>query len=267
MNVQVFLKGATKILEQNDIATARLDCLVLLEDVLGVDRAVILAHPDLAIPQAKLSVLNKKITQRRRHIPLAYIRGKVSFYGREFAVNKHILVPRPESETMIDWLIKLPLPASPKVADIGTGTGCLGITAALELHWAEIGLYDIDPFALKLARQNAKALNVKAAYYKADLLELKPAADVLLANLPYVPDRYKLNQAAEHEPKHAIFGGKDGLDLYRRLWQQIAGLPGKPLFVMTESLPPQHQALNGLAQAAGYRPYQTDDFIQIFQPA
>lgn len=267
MNVQVFLEDATKILKQAGIATARLDCLVLLEDALGVDRATILAHPEMRVSQAKLRKLNKQITQRKQHTPLAYIRGRAPFYGREFIVNERILVPRPESETMIDLLKKLPLPAGPKVVDIGTGTGCLGITAALELKHVKLELYDIDLVAIRLAKQNARAFNVTVACRKSNLLELKPVTDVLLANLPYVPDSYKLNQAAEHEPRHAIFGGKDGLDLYRRLWQQIAALPDQPLFVLTESMPPQHQTLSNLAQAAGYLPYQDEDFIQVFESA
>lgn len=267
MTVQEFLKEATKTLDTAGVPSARLDCLILLEDALNLNRAAILAHPEAAVTPPQLSKLNKQITQRANHTPLAYIRGRAPFFGREFAVNRHVLVPRPETETMIEMLKNLPLPPHPALADIGTGTGCIGVTAALEIKGARTVLYDIDPEALKVAARNIKDLNAKVTYRKADLLAAKPEADVLLANLPYVPERYSINQAAEHEPKLAIFGGKDGLNLYRRFWDQVTGLPKKPKFVLTESLPPQHDDLSALAKSSGYELYQTQDFIQIFKRA
>lgn len=265
MTVQDFLKEAAKTLKSAGIASARLDCLILLENALGLDRAAILAHPEAGITPPQLSKLNKQITQRASHTPLAYIRGRAPFFGREFAVNRHVLVPRPETETMIEMLKNLPLPARPTLADIGTGTGCIGITAALELNDAKVELHDIDPAALMVATQNSKGLHATVSFHQGDLLSPEPKADVLLANLPYVPERYAINQAATHEPKHAIFGGKDGLNLYRRFWEEVAGLEHKPLFVLTESLPPQHDDLRAMAGTSGYGLYQTQDFIQVFR--
>ena len=265
VTVRNWLANATVSLKGAGIATARLDALVLLEDALSKDRVLILAHPETQIDNKTEVSLNKKIAQRAGHTPLAYIRGRTEFYGREFAVTPHTLVPRPETETMIEMLKTLPLPANPAIADIGTGSGCIGITAALELPNARVSLYDIDEEALKVAKKNLQLLGAKVTCQKADLLERVTNIDVLLANLPYVPERYAINQAAEHEPKHAIFAGKDGLNLYRRFWEQIASLPQKPLFVLTESLPPQHADLAGIAKSAGYEPYQTQDFIQVFR--
>lgn len=267
MTVQDFLEKAVIRLEKAGVPSARLDCLILLEDVLGRDRAIILAHPETILSRQDRSKLNKLVTQRGQHIPLAYIRGRAPFYGREFLVNQHVLVPRPETETMIDLLKKLPLPTRPIIADIGTGTGCIGITAVLEIPTANVRLYDIDPAAIKLAKRNARALKAATECFVSDLLEQQPAADVIAANLPYVPERYSINRAAEHEPKHAIFGGKDGLNLYRRFWEQIHTLPHKPKFVLTEALPPQHAIMEELASAAGYRPHETQDFIQVFTRA
>jgi release factor glutamine methyltransferase len=265
MTVQDFLAQATKTLSVAGIPSARLDCLVLLEDALELDRAVILAHPDTELTRPKLDKLNKKVAQREQHVPLAYIRGRAPFYGRDFVLNDHVLVPRPETETMIDLLKSIPLPAHPSIADIGTGTGCIGITAALELPGAKIELCDVDTQALRVAARNVKRFKINTPTHKSDLLKFKPSADVILANLPYVPERYTINRAAGYEPKHAIFGGKDGLNLYRRLWQQIADLKQKPLFVLTESLPPQHSDLAKLAAQAGYQPYKAQDFIQVFK--
>jgi release factor glutamine methyltransferase len=120
---------------------------------------------------------------------------------------------------------------------------------------------------LKVAEQNSKILKANVSCHVSDLLDEVPEADVLLANLPYVPERYSINQAAEHEPKHAIFGGKDGLNLYRCFWQQIAAMADKPKFVFTESLPPQHESLAAIAKGSGYELADIQDFIQLFRPA
>lgn len=267
MTAQEFLESSTKRLREAGVPSARLDILVLMEDVLGRGRAEILAHPEMVVLGADLAKLNKFITQRQKHVPLAYIRGKVPFFGREFKINKHVLVPRPETETMVEILKKMPLPARPVLADVGSGSGCIGITAALEIPGSKALLYDIDPETLKVARQNIKTLGADARCIKSDLLGRYTPADVILANLPYVPERYAINPAAEHEPKHAIFGGKDGLNLYRRLFEQIDSLKRKPEFVLTEALPPQHQDLALIAKHRGYEIYASQDFIQAFRLA
>ena len=265
MTVQTFLDDTVQQLKLADISTARLDCLILLEDALGIDRASILAHPEADLTETQLTRLNQQIIQRLKHIPLACIRGRVAFFGRDFLVDKHVLVPRPETEIMIELLKKLAVPAGSDLLDVGTGSGCIGITSALEIPDARVTLSDIDPQALKVAGRNAERLAVKVTIRQADLLADKPNTNVILANLPYVPDDYRINRAAEHEPKHAIFGGKDGLNLYRKLWQQIATLPRKPLFVLTEALPLQHEEMTKLASQSGYKQQAAQGFIQVFQ--
>ena len=265
ITVNDWLQQTQIALKTAGITTARLDSLVLLEDALGVDRALLLAHPETKIDQETEVDLSTKIAQRATHIPLAYIRGKASFYGRDFVINEHVLVPRPETEIMIELLKNLPLGPGPKIADIGTGSGCIGITAALEVPDAAVALYDIDPHALKVAKKNAQALGVQVAISQGDLLSKKPDADVLLANLPYVPSNYAINQAAKHEPTHALFSGQDGLDLYRRFWKEISLLERSPTFVLTESLPFQHNTLETLAKSAGYKQETKQNLIQVFR--
>src|SRR5579875_2334673 len=104
MNTTAWLANATAQLNAANVPTARLDCLVLLENATGKDRAWLLSHPELELQGSVLKKLNTKIVQRAQHVPLAYIRGKAEFYGHELAVNAHTLVPRPETETMIDML-------------------------------------------------------------------------------------------------------------------------------------------------------------------
>lgn len=247
------------------IATARLDALVLLEDATGMDRAWLLAHPEHTLTAAQSKKFVTWIARRAKHEPLAYIRGKSEFYGRDFKVNARTLEPRPESETMIELFKSLDLPEGAVVADVGSGSGGIGITVALERPEIQINFLDIDPDTLAIARSNARMHGVRGQYYQGDLLEAWGIEyDVLLCNLPYVPDSHTINEAAMFEPKIAIFGGPDGLDLYRRLFAQLAtGKYGKPI-VLTESLPFQHEALAQIASVHGYKHDKTEDFIQLF---
>lgn len=264
MLVDLWLKKATTAFEKVGIGTARLDALVLLEDATGKDRAYLLAHPEINLTNNQLEKLAKQTEQRKKHVPLAQIRGKTEFYGREFIINKHVLEPRPESETMIDLLKSLKLPTSPVVTDIGTGSGAIGITAALEIPESEVVLTDIDLKCLRVAHQNTVKHAVDVEIMQADLLTNVSKADVVLSNLPYVPDSCEINRAAMNEPRIAIFGGQDGLDLYRKLFEQIATLKEKPLFVLTESLPFQHKKLAQIAKRARYKQSKEIDFIQVF---
>jgi len=268
MTITTWLKRAQAQLEAMGIATARLDTLVLLEDELHTDRTHLLAHPEIKLTSQNIKVLGTQIARRANHEPLAYVRGRTEFYGREFIVSPAVLEPRPESETMIKLLKQADLPASPHIADVGTGSGALGITAQLELPNAQVDLVEIDPKALQIAKQNVIKYTTGVQLIKSDLLSAATRQyDVLLCNLPYVPDDHTINQAAMHEPKIAIFGGPDGLDIYRHLFEQIKNLEAKPLLILTESLPPQHNGLAVIARSAGYNQQKEDDFIQVFAPA
>ncbi|HSX27423.1 MAG TPA: peptide chain release factor N(5)-glutamine methyltransferase [Patescibacteria group bacterium] len=265
-----WLVNTVRALEASGIGTARLDCLILLEDMTGKDRGWLLAHPETKLTGKQQSKLANQIDKRIKHTPLAYVRGKSEFYGREFIINEFVLEPRPESETMIGLLKTLPDNAT--IIDVGTGSGALAITAKLEIPDADVFATDIDRNCLKIAVQNAKKHNVNVSFYEGDLLKALPknkfgSSSALLCNLPYVPDNYHINDAAMMEPKLAIFGGSDGLELYRQLFGQIRNKKqaNNPKFVLTESLPFQHQELAKIAKHAGYELRKTDDFIQLFQ--
>ncbi len=290
MTVQEFLKTSEQRLAAAGIATAHLDCLVLLEDATGKDRAWLLAHPEFDVKGSTFHKLGRQVERRIRHEPLAYIRGKSEFYGREFKVSKDTLQPRPETETMTDLLKELiqnshksslleawPLTALTggggvnwRVVDVGTGSGCLGITAKLEIPDAEVMATDIDPKCLEVARQNAENYKVSIGFYEGNLLEPMLSTfdfrlSTILANLPYIPNNYTINKAAMFEPSLAIFGGFDGLDLYRRLFSQIAELETEPIYIFTESLPTQHETLAKFAKDFGYAQILDVDFIQSFK--
>ncbi len=304
MTTDEYLSRAARKLEQAGIGTARLDALVLLEDVTRISRAQLLAEPSMEIKPQQTAKLEKLLKRRARHEPLAYIRGMTEFYGREFVLTPAVLEPRPESETMIELLKTLPYfghqqpkshpseqrpgtdqpsrhtdsapspsqchktsPPTRKVtiADVGAGSGALGITAQLELPDTRVDLLEIDKKALLVAKENVDKFTLNINTIESDLLSAsRRHYDILLCNLPYVPDSHTINQAASHEPRIAIFGGPDGLDLYRMLFEQISNLSGKPLYILTEALPPQHTLLKKIAQGHGYNLMQSDDFIQVF---
>lgn len=268
--VEQWLKVATASLDKAGVGSARLDCLILLEDATGQDRAWVLAHPEHEISNETINKLNKQIARRAKHEPLAYIRGFSEFYGRRFKVNKHVLEPRPESETMIDLLKTIvanrqsPI-ASLRIADVGTGSGCLGITAALELNTQHVDLFDIDASALAVAKHNAVMHELHLRAEKRDLLRNSHTEyDAVLANLPYSPSHWQLHPSILMEPRIAFLGGKDGLDIYRRLFSQVQGFKHPPHYIFTESMPPQHEQLAKIAAACGYKLVKLQDFIQVF---
>lgn len=284
MTIEEWLSRAVARLEEAGIGTARLDALVLAEDATGKDRAYLLAHPELLVRGSTSHKLNEQIERRIKHEPLAYIRGRTEFYGREFIVDRRVLEPRPESETMIEILCHLDRSGKIStrfldsarndivIADIGTGSGALAITAKLEIPDAKVSAVDIDPDCLAVAKKNAKKHSVDIDFHKGNLLgplqDPSSKISVLLCNLPYVPDNYQINQAAGNEPGIAIFGGPDGLGLYRKLFLQIAkNLQFKRSikYILTESLPFQHEELIKIAWGYGYKQTAGEDFIQLFK--
>lgn len=271
MNLQMWRREAAQQLSTVGIESASLDTLVLLCDELGREKAWVLAHGEEPLSATTEAALNTKVMQRAQHVPLAYIRGKVEFFGREFAVNTHVLVPRPESESMIELLKQsVSHTASCTIADIGTGSGALAITAKLELPSASVFATDIDERCLEVAQKNAVKLEADITFLHGDLLSPLHRTNstdhklVILANLPYVPEQYPINTAASHEPALALFSGKDGLDHYTRLFAQAHALPVAPSYIVTECLMEQQDSLSTLAQQSGYQVIQTDGLAQLF---
>ncbi|HSH55450.1 MAG TPA: peptide chain release factor N(5)-glutamine methyltransferase [Candidatus Limnocylindrales bacterium] len=284
MTCDVWFQKHTALLSKAGIGSARLDCLILLEDILHEERAYVLAHLDEPLTPNQLEQLDAQVQRRLQHEPLAYIRGSVEFYGRRFYVNHDVLVPRPESETIISLLLEIvadqeghtqiPMPTSegyqPVIVDVGTGSGALAITAKLEQPKATVYATDISPACLRTAQQNAETHAATVHCVNGDLLAplkdtLGPSQNiVLLCNLPYVPDGYEINQAAAHEPKLALFAGKDGLDAYRHLFEQITDMVWRPKAILTESLSFQHDELCSLAAHHGYQEVKRDGLVQTF---
>lgn len=263
------------------IETAHLDCLLLLEFVLSSRREHLLAYPEIEIDPMQLDQLNKLLKERAKHTPIAYLRGTSEFYGRNFVIKPSVLVPRPESEAMIELLDELldakiapsdhtaalPLSRLPhSIADIGTGSGALAITAKLEHPECLVDAYDIDESALAVAKTNVDLFTLNIRTTRSNLVSnLLQSYDIFLCNLPYVPDTFKINSAAKWEPEIALFGGNDGLNLYRELFEQIKKHNQHPLYILFESFPSQISEITSLAAKSSYRLVKTNDFASLFE--
>ena len=204
--------------------TSRRDAALLARWVLGWDTADWLARTREAPPAGFEAQFSLVIGRRAAREPVAYLTSQREFYGRTFRVNRHVLVPRPETELVVEEALGfLAARTNPRVADVGTGSGCLAVTIALECPGARVLATDSSEAALVIARENATLHGVaeRLDWLHTDLLgDETDAFDLIVANLPYVPedDRESLPpEVSRYEPASALFGGPDGLDVIRRL--------------------------------------------------
>ncbi len=200
---------------------AGLDARLLAERALGWNTAVFLASSREPAPPQFPGAYELLVSRRERREPLAYILGEREFWNRTFTVSPAVLVPRPETELVIEAALELPPPA--RAADIGTGSGCLAITIACERPAARLVATDVSDAALAVARANAERHGVSSAiaFARTDLLDPDAGPlDLIVANPPYVPDAARATLAPEvgaFEPATALFAGADGLAVIRRL--------------------------------------------------
>lgn len=266
MTILDWLLGSMKKLADAGVDSPRRDCLVLLEDLLQKDRSWVLTHAEHKIEQSQIKTLDKQVERRVGREPLAYIRSKAWFYGRFFEVSPNVMIPRPESESFIELLKEI---KPKKIIDIGTGSGCLAITAKLEFPATDVTAVDISPDALKIAERNIKKYDVNVKIIQGSLLEplknLDFIPDVIMANLPYVPDKLITSKEITYEPALALFSGQDGLDHYKDFWKQTKYLGEKPEYVLTESLQSQHIEMLELAKKSCYKLEKTDILVQKFK--
>lgn len=268
MKIAKWLSSGTKTLQSAHIESARLDCLILLEDCLDLSRAMILTHLDEKIPDHLRSGLDENLNRRKNREPLAYIRGVKEFYGRDFKVNNSVLIPRPESETIIEIAKNLPLKNNSSIADIGTGSGVLAITLALELQNKAITAYDIDADALRTAKINNKTYNTHVIFVQNNLLENSDTSfDCIVANLPYVSKFQNVSEETIFEPQVALYAESDGLALITKLIDQITmqSIIKPDGFLILESEPRQHNRVKAYANANNLKLLKTDGFVQLFQ--
>jgi release factor glutamine methyltransferase len=202
--------------------TPRLEAEVLLGAVTGKERSAILAHPEYLLTEIELNQLDTGLSRLAEGVPLPYVLGWWEFYGRRFTINADVLIPRPETELLVElainWLNQNP--DRRRAADVGTGSGCIALTLALQTADLRVTAVDYSLSAVRVAKMNRdfwKASSVALAV--SDLLNAAAGPfDLVTANLPYIPSRKLVNlKVARQEPLLALDGGADGLELINRL--------------------------------------------------
>ena len=192
-----------------------LDARALLAPLLGVTRETLIAHPERAVAEADAARFAELAARRRDGEPLAYLLGVREFYGRDFAVTPAVLVPRPETELLVQAGLAVVDGPAPRILDLGTGSGCIAISLALERRDAEVVAVDRSAAALEVARGNAQRLGAQVRFIESDwfsALAGEPPFDLIVANPPYVAADDPHLTALAHEPASALVAGADGLD-------------------------------------------------------
>ena len=226
------LSSAVNFLTAAGVPSPRMNAELLLRFTLDCDRAYLYAHPEREITAKKQTRYGKALAQRARGMPAQYITGHQEFWGMDLIVNPAVLIPRPETEHVIETVLQLingGRASSPgvRIADVGTGSGCIALALAKELPEAEVHATDISPAALEVARANAARhqLANRIQFRETDLLHgLEPASfDFVVSNPPYVgeseEDQVQL-EVRKFEPRNAVFAGPTGLEVIERLIPQ-----------------------------------------------
>ncbi|HEU5121863.1 MAG TPA: peptide chain release factor N(5)-glutamine methyltransferase [Candidatus Saccharimonadales bacterium] len=270
-----WLQVATRQLAGIGINSARLDAEIILAHTLRKSRTYLHAHNDDVLDPRHLEIADARLQLRLDHTPVAYIIGHKEFYGRLFRVTPATLIPRPESEVIIDLLKQSARAIPPSLLqetihliDVGTGSGCLGITAKLECPELSVVLSDVSKHALKVAEQNAANLKAEVTFIHSNLLENYPLTPTfILANLPYVDPTWKRSPETNHEPSQALFAKDDGLELINKLLEQAQFRLKPQGHLILEADPRQHASILKTATGLGFQQQTIQNYIVHLQKA
>lgn len=268
MTIDEWLKDATNELADDMLPSPRLDAEIILAHSLRHPRTYLHAHGDETISPRDEDIANARIELRKERIPVAYIIGHKEFYGRRFVVSPSVLIPRPESEQLITMLKKqlsdtvaLPGVATKRLVDIGTGSGCLGITAKLEFPELSVGLLDKSRHALKIAEKNARLLGADVEAFTSDLLTGYPySPDIIIANLPYVDRSWDVSPELASEPEEALYADDEGLAIIKRCIDQVAARAKPGALLLLEADPRQLDAITRYGNEHGLKEIDRDEF-------
>jgi release factor glutamine methyltransferase len=239
---------------------ARQDAETLLLHVLGKNKAWLLAHGDEELPQDQADRYVALVERRKKGEPIQHITGEQEFYGLPFRVTPDVLIPRPETEHLVEKALELAsAKAALRIVDVGTGSGAIAVALAHHLPAAQITALDISPPALGIARENTQRNTVadRVRFLHSDLLAAvaQERFDMVVSNPPYVPtaDRDSLSvEVRDHEPALALFAGDDGLDIYRRLIPDALALLEAGGYLLMEIGHDQSEHIVALLKQAGF---------------
>lgn len=270
MTIGQWLEKATNKLKDSGIESAFLDALILLEHITAQSRAQILSRPEAPISTIHIDKLNRLLEKRCLRQPIAYLTGSVEFYGRDFIIKPNVLVPRPESEAIIEQLKEISPQPNQHLIDVGTGSGILGITAALEYPEIKVELLDISQAALSVARANSRKHNVHLQLSEGNLLDSfeparEPYFDIILANLPYVDKSWQRSPETNHEPEEALFADDGGLALIKKLILQAGKLLRPDGYLLLEADPRQFTDISNFAGKHQLKHYSQNGYCIVFK--
>lgn len=252
MKLAEWLRGAKQKIDGLDAELIAVKAFAPRE----ADRSWLVLHSEDELAEDLRLKADKMVLRREKSEPLAYILGEKEFYGRPFEVSPAVLIPRPETEALIEIALGL---SAETILEIGTGSGCISCTISVEKPRWEVFATDISPLALEQAGRNSRRLGAKVNFLPSDLLAgvddgILAKVDVIVANLPYV-DRdwvWLEKKTLDYEPELALYAEEEGLKLYRELLEQLAGREQKVQHLIFEAEPLQHPKLIALAERSGW---------------
>lgn len=264
--IQDILTSGTAYLEARGVDAARHSMQSLLVHVLGKNKTWLYLHYDDPLTEEQLAPLRELLRERGKGVPLQHLLGSTEFYRREFRTDARALIPRPETEELVEQALNLvPRKEGLRVLDMGCGSGIIGITLALELAAIrpEVVMADISEAALSLTLENATALGARIKTYRSDLFSawqpdetnavVPPTGyELVLANLPYVPDGEHVSTEVSHDPASALYGGPDGLDIVRRFISDALPYLAEGCLVMLEVGHDQGEQTRKIMEELGY---------------
>ncbi|AGL62440.1 putative Modification methylase, HemK family [Candidatus Saccharimonas aalborgensis] len=264
-----WLRDAAEQLADIGITSALLDAEIILSHTLRKSRTFLHAHAHNFLSLRELNIANARLDLRLDRTPIAYIIGHKEFYGRLFKVTPATLIPRPESETIIQLLGEYVTTNPAKLIDIGTGSGCLGITACLEYPHLEVTLSDNSHHALRIAEENARLLAANVTCIRSDLLHSVDSMNYryVIANLPYVDHSWQCSPETDAEPPEALFADEGGLALIYELFDQLPRVTQVGSILILEADPRQHPQIIARAVSRNLDHLKTDGFCLAFRRA
>ena len=249
-------RDGTICLEKAGIADAKLDAWYLLEYETKISRAMFLADPDKEVEKDKAEHYRKDIETRAQRIPLQHITGEQEFMGLDFKVNEHVLIPRQDTETLVEEALKKIRPGM-QILDMCTGSGCVLISILKNVHGTGGYGYDISKQAINVAKENAKLNDVPAIFERSNLFEdvADETFDVIVSNPPYIRSDeipFLMPEVSEFEPHEALDGKEDGLFFYRKIIQESPDYLTDGGYLLFEIGYDQGWAVSSMMKEAGF---------------
>lgn len=252
MNIQTALLQGVRLLEEAAVASPRLTAEILLCHAIRRERSWLYGHPEEELSEIQWIHYGRYLHERIQGKPAQYITGRQEFYGRMFRVTPAVLIPRPETEHVVEAVLRLGGRAQ-RIVDIGCGSGAIAVTLALERPAASVWATDISGPALKVAADNAARLGARVTFIQCDLCTALRSAsvDVIVSNPPYVSveERASLQrEVRDYEPEVALYAGRSGMEFYERLVAEAGRVLQSGGWLVMElgyqSLDPVHRLLN-----------------------